>query len=572
MSITPRWYQREAEQAFWDFLIAHPKKNPLIVFPTGAGKSISIGMIADRTVRAYGRRIIVIQHRKELIQQNAEKIKAFLSEVPIGIYSAGLKSRDTDQPVLLAGIQSIYNKAHEVGVRDLLLVDEAHLIPHDGEGMYQRFIGDLLKYNPHLRVGGLTATPFRTDHGPLCTPTTILNKVCYEVPIKRLIEEGHLCQLVTKTADNTVDVSKVTIRGHEYVNYELEACFSEEAKVKAACQEIVARTQDRNSVLIFCSGVDHAEKVALTISDMIRDVVGVVTAKTDPLIRASILGQFGCGAMKYLVNRDLLTTGNDIPRIDAIAVLRATLSPGLFAQIVGRGLRKHDRKKNCLVLDFGGNFERHGALDDPDYGRNSKHGGKTGEAPTKRCPACGEEVLLVTSQCPCGFEFPDRRRELKHDTKPDEDAEPFLTPKEPESWEVVRWSFAYHEKKQKAGEEKKPPTLRVDYWCKPLGAQDVIVETKISEWVCLEHDPVSWVYRKACRWWEQHTNYPVGDIQEAITLWTNDVFRMPQTITTSLDGKWPRIDSRTFADELPKVNVPVEELAAVAPCDDDIPF
>lgn len=570
--MNPRWYQTEAVEAFFNFLIREPKRNPCIVAPTGSGKSLMIAMIAQRVVRDFGRRIIVLQHRKELVEQNADKIRTLLPEVPVGIYSAGLKSRDTDQPILLAGIQSIYSRASEVGIRDLVLVDEAHLIPHEGDGMYQRFLKDLVGYNPHARIGGLTATPFRTDDGPLCGPTSILNKVCYDIPIKRLIDEGYLCQLVTKSADATVDVSKVTVRGHEFVNYELEACFNEEAKVLAACQEIVARTQDRDSVLVFCSGVDHAEKVALTISDLIKDVAGVVTGKTDPLTRASTLDEFREGRMKYLSNCDVLTTGYDSPRIDAIAVLRATLSPGLFAQMVGRGLRTHESKQNCLVLDFGGNFERHGALDDPHYGKGREHGEKTGEAPVKKCPACGEEVLLAERQCLCGFEFPDQKRELKHDVKPDENAQPFMQPQEPEVWTVRRWSFNFHEKKQKSTEEKKPPTLRIDYHCVPVGYA-ALVETKISEWVCLQHKEGSFPHRKACNWWEQHRDSPVGDINDAIEIWANDGFRMPATITTTLDGRFYRIESRTFDDEC-QVEKPEEarELVTVNYLDEDIPF
>jgi superfamily II DNA or RNA helicase len=73
-----------------------------------------------------------------------------------------------------------------------------------------------------------------------------------------------------------------------------------------------------------------------------------------------------------LVNCDVLTTGFDAPCIDAIAILRATMSPGLFAQIVGRGLRKHESKTECLkFLTSVATSQGTDSIDDPNYGRAS---------------------------------------------------------------------------------------------------------------------------------------------------------------------------------------------------------
>ena len=115
-----------------------------------------------------------------------------------GIYSAGLKSRDTEHPIIIAGIQSVYRRACELDAFDLVIIDEAHMIPPDGDGMYRTFLEDARKVNPNLRVIGLTATPFRMKSGMICEPENVLNHVCYEIGVKELIVQGYLCPLVTK--------------------------------------------------------------------------------------------------------------------------------------------------------------------------------------------------------------------------------------------------------------------------------------------------------------------------------------------------------------------------------------
>ena len=111
----PRYYQTAANNAAWDFL-NNKAGNPLIVLPTGAGKSLVIAMLVEQAIE-FGCRVVVLQHRKELIQQNAEKIQILLPKIKIGIFSAGLKSKQIEEDVICAGIQSVYRKAYSLGRR-----------------------------------------------------------------------------------------------------------------------------------------------------------------------------------------------------------------------------------------------------------------------------------------------------------------------------------------------------------------------------------------------------------------------------------------------------------------------
>jgi DNA repair protein RadD len=139
--------------------------------PTGGGKTPVIATICRDAVGPWNGRVVILAHVKELLEQAADKLRQIAPDVPVGIYSAGLKRKDLGYAVTIAGIQSIYQRACDLGPVDLLIVDEAHLIPPDGEGMYRQFIADAKVVNPHARVIGLTATPYRMKSGSICGPS-----------------------------------------------------------------------------------------------------------------------------------------------------------------------------------------------------------------------------------------------------------------------------------------------------------------------------------------------------------------------------------------------------------------
>jgi DNA repair protein RadD len=192
----------------------------------------------------------------------------------------------------------------------------------------------------------LTATPFRTGEGPICGRKKLFQRICFEAFTGDLIKEGFLCEITNKPSDQQIDTSSAKMRGGEFVESDLQRIFGGDDTVLEACREIVDKCQDRRSILVFSSGVLHAENVADRLRALTHEDVGVVTGDTFPMERANLLKRFRDGDLRWLVNCDVLTTGFDAPCIDAIAILRATLSPGLFAQMVGRGLRKHESKTN----------------------------------------------------------------------------------------------------------------------------------------------------------------------------------------------------------------------------------
>ena len=236
MTYALRDYQQAAVDSAWSHLRTQ-SGNPVIVLPTGGGKSLVIAQLCADAMR-WGGKVLVVQHRKELINQNAEKIRALIPDVDIGIYSAGLNKRHTEHDIVCCGIQSVFKRAYDFGQRNAVIIDEVHLVSHDGESMYCRFLDDLRSGNDRLRCIGLTATPFRLDVGPLCRPDAIFQKICYSAPIGQLINEGYLCRLTTKRAMSTIDTSGIHLRGGEFIAGEAASVFDRASE--AACAEIVA--------------------------------------------------------------------------------------------------------------------------------------------------------------------------------------------------------------------------------------------------------------------------------------------------------------------------------------------
>lgn len=571
--LEPRYYQQQANDSVWQYL-SEKQGNCVVVLPTGAGKSLVIAMLIKQALE-YGGRVVVLAHRKELLQQNADEIRELIPGVDVGIYSAGLKSREIHNAVVVAGIQSVFKKAADLGRRQLVLVDECHLCSDAEESMYKTFL-EAMKVNQGLRIVGLSATPFRTGTGPICGPDRIFQRVVFEAKTATLIEQGFLCPITNKVAEAEVNTDKVGLRGGEFIESEMQAAFDVDEKVWSACLEILDKTKDRNSILIFASGVHHADQIAETINAMVLgEVAAVVTGDTLPIERAETLRRFIAGELRFLINVDCLTTGFNAKCIDAIAILRATMSPGLFCQMIGRGLRKHESKTNCLLLDFGQNIARHGSIDDPDFGVSDGFSGRgkresvaAANGRGKPCPACGLDVAANSRTCPeCEFLFP-----VNHSGTADNESQ--VTGKlDPESWIVNDTVWRRHDKKPSEENPDPIPTVRVDYVVsKSMDGEGNLKGKTISEWVCPEHS--GFARNKFLAWWDARSILEAPEnVRDTLALLSMGVTRQPIGITAVRDGKYTRIVSVDFGDKEKPTTLPdVEETKVYSGIDADCPF
>lgn len=517
-----RPYQQEAVEAVYRHL-RERDDNPVCVIPTAGGKSLVIATICRDAVQLWNGRVLLVTHVRELIEQNVDKIIRVAPDMAplIGINSAGLRKRDTEHPVIAAGIQSIYQRADDLGHFDIALVDECHLCPADGEGRYVSFFADARRINPKLRVIGFTATPYRLDSGMICAPENILNSICFEIGVRDLIEQGYLCPLVSKAGKAKVDTSGLAIRGGEFVASEAESLMDEEQLVQSACREIVAQTVSRRSVLIFAAGVQHARHVARVLAGLTGAKIGEVYGETLGFERDETLAEFRAGRLKYLVNMGVLTTGFDAPNIDCIALLRPTNSTGLYIQMLGRGFRLHPGKTECAVLDFAGNVMRHGPVDAVDVRQESggTGDGQAGASPKAvECPGCQALLPRGTDVCPrCQYRFP--LPEIKHDACAAEAA--VLSPEGTVAEYEVR-ETRYHVHYKRGASMQAPRTLRVEY-CVGFNVWK-------SEWVCIEH--TGYARHKAERWWRRRSHaLPPHRAEDAVRLAEEGALAETRTIT-----------------------------------------
>lgn len=498
MGMTLRPYQREAVEAVYEYLRRHDD-TPCVVIPTAGGKTPVMAAICRDAVAQWDGRVLILAHVKELLEQAVDKLHAMAPDLwhRIGVYSAGLGSRDRDHPIIVAGIQSVYRRAEQLGRFDLVLIDEAHMVPPDGEGMYRTFLADAKAINPNVRLVGLTATPFRMTTGMICSPENLLNKVCYEVSVRELIVQGYLCPLVAKGTREDLDTSGLHVRAGEFVSEEVEALMDQAARVEAACAEIVEQTRDRHAVLVFASGIQHARHVAETLEHM-GGQVATVFGETPSDERARTIAEFRAGRLKYLINVAVLTHGFDAPGIDCVVLLRPTNSPGLYYQCCGRGFRLHPGKSNCLILDFGGNVLRHGPVDDL---RIKESGKSTGVAPAKKCPECLALIAAGYATCPqCGYAFPPPERQ-EHDTRAST-AAVLSGEVTVETYPVQEIAYSVHVKRD--APEDHPRSMRVDY--------RIGFSRWQSEWICFEH--TGYARHKAEAWWRRRSDLPVPDTAE----------------------------------------------------------
>lgn len=403
MNLRP--YQQRAIDQLYDWFRAGNTGNPCLVLPTGAGKSHIVAALCEDALTQWPEtRVLMLTHVKELIEQNAAKLRAHWPGAPMGIYSASVGRKELGEPITFAGIQSIRKRAAELGHVDLVIIDEAHLVSHKDEGGYRTFIADLERVNPALRVVGLTATPYRLGHGLITDGDALFDDLIEPVSIEDLVHLGYLSRLRSKVTGARLNTEGVHTRGGEFVEAELQRAVNTRDQNERVVREVIELAGDRRSWLFFCAGVEHAEAVC----DVLR-AEGVeaacVTGATPKGERERIISEFKAGKLQALTNANVLTTGFDHPGVDLIAMLRPTMSPGLYVQMAGRGLRVAPGKADCLVLDFAGVVERHGPITAVEPPGRRREG--NGEAPVKVCDQCAELVHPTVRVCPsCGFEFP----------------------------------------------------------------------------------------------------------------------------------------------------------------------
>ena len=339
-----RPYQEAARQAIhtqWNSGV----QRTLLVLPTGTGKTIVFAAVVEDAVRA-GRRVLILAHRGELLDQAADKIRR-----STGLASAVEKAESSClgswYRVVVGSVQSLQRPQRlEPFPHDYfgtIVIDEAHHAITDG---YRR----VLDWFPEADVLGVTATP---DRGDMRNLGEVFGSLAYEYKLTEAIRDGFLCRIMAQTLPLQLDISTVGMSGGDYAVGELGGALDPYLDQIAA--EMARYCKDRKTV-VFLPLIKTSQKFRDILNAHGFNAAEVNGQSAD---RAEVLADFEAGKYNVLCNSMLLTEGWDCPSVDCVVVLRPTKVRSLYSQMVGRGTRLSPGKKDLLLLDFLWLTDRH---------------------------------------------------------------------------------------------------------------------------------------------------------------------------------------------------------------------
>ena len=556
--ILPRPYQQECVNTLWNYFVNSGTGNPVLALPTGTGKSLIPPLFFERAFSAYPQsRMLMLTHVKELVEQNEKALLRVMPTAPVGIYSAGLDRKEPGAPIVYGSVQSVANNVKLLGRRDMLWIDEGHLLsPRDGT-RYQNVIAELRETNPNMPVVCLSATPFRMGQGLLTDSTfdkdgnekkPIFDNILFDITgvkaFNRLIDERYLSPLVPKETDVVIDISDVRWLGNELNQGDLNATIKKQNITAKAIAQSIELLHDRKSVIVFGAGIENCLQITEMLQSMGQSAC-CVHSKMKSLRRDQNIAGFKAGAYRWIVSNRILTTGFDHPPIDGIVDLNPSISVVNHIQKYGRGTRPYFHpsysfqhlqtlenrinaiamagKLNCKVLDFAGNTMRLGPINDPVIPNKKKKPG-TGEVPIKLCPECkAYNHTAARVCCDCGHEFV-----FKTKLKPNASTAELIRRDETniEIWDVSN-RFAYLNK----GKNGKPDSVRVQYFA---GIQSA------NMWLGFGEGIHGMYKHRSHNWWRQHSPQdPPQSVPEALERFSE--CRETKQIKVNTSGKYPEV-------------------------------
>lgn len=393
-------------------------KNTLVVAPTGAGKTVILSALAGRLKPD---KTLVLQHRDELVQQNMSKYVAINKTSRPSLFTAGAKSWRGDAVFAMVQTLSRPNNLGTIPPIDCMIVDEAH---HSIAATYLKIISAVKEVNPDCMIAGFTATPMRADKKGL---RQVFDNCADQVSIRELIDLGFLVPpkaFVIDIEGVRDELSQVRRLASDFDPGEVEKVMNKKTIHSEMIRNWREKAGDRQTI-VFCSTIQHADDVCDAFVEAgVR--AEMVTGELPTGARRSLLKRFQAQDFKVLVNVGVLVEGFDEPTVGCVVLLRPCSFKSTMIQMIGRGLRPHPGKVDCVVLDFGASLLTHGDIDaEVDlHGRDGSEETGEGEAPVKVCPeednkttpyrmpdhegryGCGAEVPAGVVNCPfCGFRF-----------------------------------------------------------------------------------------------------------------------------------------------------------------------
>ena len=368
MKYTLREYQKDAIDTTIKWLKSTTDPGLIEAF-TGSGKSLIISEIAKTVTGMTGKKVLVLQPNKELLQQNAAKYR--LTGEQCSLYSASAGSKSLRHNVVFATALTVKNQLEKFcGKFCLVILDEADasLTP-----TILGIIDSIKSKNPNLRVLGLTSSPYKMGQGYIYkidvndkpvpedkAKDPFFTKQIVHISGRDLLAQGFVSPVIIGAINESYDTTALELNSMgKFTSQSVDRAFvGLGRKTSAIVADVISQSRDRRSVLFFAATHKHGEEI---LASLPPELSSIVTDKTTASEREKIVRDFTECRLKYLVNVQVFTRGTDFPKLDVIALLRATESSALLHQIIGRAVRIAPGKKDCLLLDYAGNIDNHHA-------------------------------------------------------------------------------------------------------------------------------------------------------------------------------------------------------------------
>lgn len=382
--IPTRDYQETALQSIED-AAARGLQRPLVVHPTGAGKTVTF---AHLIARRQGRSVVLV-HRDELGGQTASKMSMIAPHLSVGMVKASANECTAD--VVIASVQTVCrpDRLAQLGEFSTVVVDEAH---HAVAPTWRRVLeglGCFTEGGP-LTVG-FTATPQR-DKGGI---GEIWEDVVDFRTIREMVFSGYLVPPVAQVVETKADFSKVKKVSGDLSASGLGDALERSGAIEQIAEAYVTHAAERKGVA-FLPTVATAKELQHQL--WLRGIDSEAVWGEMPLDeRRAVLRRLHTGETQVVTNCGVLTEGFDEPSIECIVVARPTNSHGLYIQMCGRGLRPYPGKVDCMILDVVGATARHDMVSvvdldaDPTAGKARKGVRAGGPAPNP-CALCGRQL------------------------------------------------------------------------------------------------------------------------------------------------------------------------------------
>jgi len=550
MKKEPRYYQKDACNAVvkaW-----RNREITCISMMTALGKALCAAMLSE-----YGHkknmRVLCLVPTKELVNQNYEECLDYIGHDQInrlGRVCLKLNKKQNNREIVIAMYQSFYSLRAISGTFGMIIIDEAHLVSNNELSQIRKIVKSQQRINPDILIMGMTASPYRLGQGFLTEKcikgTPLFTSICYDTSvepgIKKLIEEKYLAEIRIMNTHYQIDLTGVKMSGLEYNQTDVGIKFDNicDNAVEDFRQGFI--DEDIETSLIFVPNCEAGKRVLACWGDL--STMRMVSNETSDHDRDETTKWFKHGyGKRYLVNVNIYTTGFNFPALQSIVLLRATTSPGLLIQILGRLVRPYGDLIG-KVWDYGSNIERLGGIDNIQIPKNIK---KRGDAPKKICTAVNDGILcnhvniLAAKKCAkCKAEFVSINDEGNYSMRTVADVLAAKVEKEKFTYEVFKITFDSYQKTD-------VPMIKMFFW-------DEDAALLHTEYLCIEHTgsarglaiaKIKSLMKSPGKDWYQISKFENGHNVKNMLFLLNDFygqyFKTVKTITLVRDGRFNKL-------------------------------